>query len=286
MSEQALLSELRKISRQLAPEDSYFDRDQHSLGSIVSLPTATLLSGALEEYTQYVITTDGDIRTITYQVQPKTGAGYGPEIEAKDLSYIPGPVRNIKFGNDTAQSGKNINLIKYHTSRLAPPMVPPSPPGTTSQIVDPHITPGLSSSKFQIAYEHAVRLGGSKPIVLVSPGITTTNQYDTLQVPIGTAFTVTTDKILIIFAGVAKTSAAAKGVGLGYADDAIQNSATDGTNPVRIYQGAEWENATANQTFDLLNVYAEIPAGKLPRIETESTSGTIVVAFLGVEVDA
>lgn len=283
---QALLVELRKISKQLEPEDSYFDRDQLSLGSVVALPTETLISKALQEYTQYVITTDGDIATITYQVKAKTGASFGPEVEAKDLAYIPGPVQSIRFGNDTAQSGKNINLIKYHTSRLAPPMVPPSPPGTRSELADPFLSAGGPNAKgMMLAFIKAKFTGVGDIIVFTAGGIATTNQFDTLESPLGTNYQVTVGKRLIIFFGIFRTSAVAKGIGIGYADDGVSNSATGGTNTVTRWVGGAWKASAADSTEELEGMWAEIPSSKFPQAESESNSGTILHNWLGVEVD-
>jgi len=284
MSMQDAVRELRAIKNQLKRTDSYFDRDQHSLTSVVTLPTPTLLSGALEEYTQYVITTDGDIRTITYQVKSKRASEFGPEIEAKDLAYIPGPVQDIRFGNDTVQTGKNINLIKYNISRLAPPMVPPSPPGTQSDIVDPHVLAGLARG-IEVPLEVSLRKGAGVPFPLtcVMSGV---NEHDAFDFPVATAYQVTTGKILIIFAGVFRTSAVAKGLGLEYADTAVDDNATAGTNAVALHQATSWLASAADQTLVMEGLYGEIPAGKYGGIITGSTSGALTGTFIGVEVDA
>jgi len=287
MSEQAILNELRKISKQLEPEDSYFDRDQHTLGSVVTLPAETLLSGALEEYNQYVITTDGDIGTITYQVRSKTGASFGAEIEAKDLAYIPGPVRQIRFGNDTVQSGKNINLIKYHISRLAPPMIPPSPPGTRSELVDPHLgLGGTGVRKIELPFLIS-QFTGVGPLLTFTFDLTDTKQYSQLEKPKGTLdFAVATGKRLILFYIHILTATATKGCGLAYGDDAVDNSATGPTNTVDLTQGSNWHNATAEETFEGMGCFVFVPAGKVPHISAESTSGNLSGQVLGVEVDA
>ena len=284
---QQAINELKEIKNQLKAEDSYFDRDQHSLASVVALPAETLVSKALQEYNQYVITTDGDIATITYQVRARTGAAFGAEIEAKDLAYIPGPVREIRFGNDLAQAGKNINLIKYHISRLAPPMVPPSPPGTRGEIVHPHIfSGGANSQGLEFPFDVAKFTGVGEPLVFTGTGLTTTNQFDSFQNPKGTDFAVTVAKRLIVYFLAINTTTAAKSTGLQFADTAVNNSATAGTNPVDITSNSYWENATANQTFECIGAYGEIPAGKFPAISASSDSGTILWAALGIEVDA
>lgn len=285
MSMQSLLVELRKISKQLEPEDSYFDRDQLTLGSVVSLPTETLISKALQEYTQYVITTDGDISTITYQVKSKTGAAFGPEVEAKDLAYIPGPVQTIRFGNDLAQSGKNINLIKYHTSRLAPPMVPPSPPGTRSEIVDPHIgLGGAGIRKYELPFD-ITKFTGVGDVLNLRSLFATTGEHDALRTPDNVQHQVTAGKRLLIFMGEAMAAVAAKGLGLAFADTAVGDSGVAGDAEVILFQPQSWHNVTANQTFELIGVFGEIPSGKFPHALGESTSGSLTSNWLGVEVD-
>jgi len=285
MSLQEAVRELKKISNQLKRTDSYFDRDQHSLGSVVTLPTATLLSGALEEYTQYVITTDGDIGTITYQVKSKRASSFGPEIEAKDLAYIPGPVQDIKFGNDTAQAGKNINLIKYNISRLAPPMVPPSPPGTRSELVDPHIQPGYAGlAGIQVPFEVTLLRGAGRPFILQAL-ITTTNTDDSFESPINTSYVVTTGKLMIMFGAVARSTAVAKGLGFLYGDDESNDDAAPPTNAVNQTRANAWELPSANINHVLDGVYIETPAGKFPHLTAESTSGTLTVVGLAIEVD-
>jgi len=284
LSEQAILRELRSINESLKPDLSYIERFTLSKAAVQSIFDDTLLVDG-QEYNLYVISTDGNIDDISYQVTNQ-GGGKVDEMEAAQFPYIPGPVKQIRFKNDTAEAGTSIQVTAYKISRLAPAMPPPSPPGTRGDIVDPHIFASGTGRKIEIPYTVTLRKNASKPIVFTSSGITTTNQFDTFNSPDGTDYSVPVGKILIVFSGHCKTSAAAKALGFGYADDAINNSATDGTNPVIIHSGATWENATADQTFELINCYGEIPAGKFPRVEAESTSGTMVWGFMGIEVDA
>lgn len=278
-----IIALLENLNLQFKPEMSYIERFNLSKASVQATFDDTLKIDG-QEYNLYVISTDGEIDDISYQVTNQ-GGGKVAEMEAAQFPYIPGPVADIRFKNDFAEAGTSIQVTAYKISRLAPPMPPPSPPGTRSEIVDPHIRPG-ANAKIEIPFSVALRKGAGVTLVLTIPGLTTTNEFDTMQSPIGTDHQVSVGKILIIFAGHAKTSTAAKGLGIGFADTAITNSATDGTNGVEITPASSYENAQADQTFDLINLYGEIPAGKFPRVHAESTSGTLVADFLGVEVDA
>jgi len=284
LSEQAILNELRAIKRSLEPELSYIERFNLSKAAVVSIFDDTLLVDG-QEYNLYVISTDGNIDDISYQVTNQ-GGGKVAEMEAAQFPYIPGPVKQIRFKNDVAEAGKSVQVTAYKISRLAPPMPPPSPPGTRSDIVDPHIFLAGSGRHVEIPYTVTLRKNASIPRVFSSGGISTTNQYDTFQLPVGTDYSVPVGKILIVFGGIAQTTAALKGLGIGFADDAVNNSATDGTNGVDIVSVGTWQSATADVTFELLNCYAEIAAGKFPRVGAESTSGTMLWAMYGVEVDA
>jgi len=282
MSMSSVLKELKEIKNQLKPEATFIERFTRTKASVQATFDGTLKVDG-QGFNLYVISTDGEIADVSYQVKNIGGAKVD-EMEAEQFAYIPGPVESIDFKNDIAETGKSIFVTAYKISRLAPPMMPPSPPGTRSKIIDPEITIGQAYG-IKIPYAVAIRTGGSVPKVL--DGVMTgTNEHDTFQSPAGTDYSVPSGKIGIIFHGTCLTSAAAKGAGLEYADDAVDNSATGGTNAVIISQGTTWEFATANQTFVMDGYYGEIPAGKFPALLSQSTSGTMTVNAILVEVDA
>jgi len=279
LSEQAILNELRAIKRSLQPENSYMERFNLTKAAVVSSFDGTLrLDG--QAFNLYVISTDGEIDDISYQII-NVGGGKVDEMEAAQFPYIPGPVAEIQFKNDIAEAGKSIQITAYKISRLAPPMPPPSPPGTRGEIVDPFFGLGGPSTNKMLKPFNIAKETGVGSILNMGAAFTTTAEHDALQSPSGTDVQVSTGKKLIIFAGMCKTSAAAKALGLGYADDAVDNSATPGTNEVVLINPNAWENATPDETFELIDCYVEIPAAKFPHALAESTSGTLAAHFLG-----
>ncbi|MEE8115345.1 MAG: hypothetical protein V3T23_13455 [Nitrososphaerales archaeon] len=277
-----IISQLRELNSYLKPQNSFMEKFTFSKTAVVSSFDGTLKMDG-QEFNLYVISTDGNIADISYQVRNRGGLVVD-ELEAASFAFIPGPVSEIQFKNDVAETGKSIFVTAYQISRLAPPMPPPSPPGTRSEIVDPHVLPGLARG-IEVPYAVAIRTGGGVPLVLQGL-LTTTNEHDALESPIGTNFQVTTDKILILFAAVGRTTNVTKGMGLSFADTGVDNSATPGTNAVNITRANGWEFASADVNTELVGFYGEIPAGKFPHLTGESISATQTMIVLGVEVDA
>jgi len=123
MSESAILATLRSIEQSLKFREPYFERFVLSKASQVTAFDGTLRVDG-QEFNQYLITTDGDISDISYQIK-NLRAGISPEIEARKLPYVVGPVTELQFKNDTAEAGKSIFVDGINISNLspAPPML-------------------------------------------------------------------------------------------------------------------------------------------------------------------
>jgi len=279
MSQQALLNEMRQIKNFLKPDMSYIERFNLSKASVVSTFVSDALMVDGQEFNLYVISTDGNIDDISYQVTNQ-GGGKVNELEAAQFPYIPGPVAEIRFKNDVAQAGKFIQVTAYKISRLAPAMPPPSPPGTRSEIVDPHIL----IDGVEIPY--SIAIATNPAFKTLSAAVTTTNTVDALDFPEGTAYSVPAGKKLIIPRIAILSTAALKGTGIVVGDDEQTNGTTLPTNNNQPVRQNFWVNATANQTFYPEAVLIEVAASLFPHIYAGTTSGTLTVSVLGVEVDA
>jgi len=285
MSMQQVVNELREIKDQLKPEPTYIERFTRSKATVQSTFDGTLKVDG-QGFNLYIISTDGNIADISYQVR-NVGGEKVDEMEAQQFAYIPGPVETIDFKNDVAEAGKSIFITAYKISRLAPPMPPPSAPGTPSELVDPHLgLGGTGVRKIELPFDVS-KFTGVSDLFTFTFDLTDTKQYSQLEKPKGTLdFAVTTAKRLILFYIHILTATATKGCGLAYGDDAVDNSATGPTNTVDLTQGSNWHNATAEETFEGMGCFVFVPAGKVPHISAESTSGNLSGQVLGVEVDA
>lgn len=92
--------------------------------------------------------------------------------------------------------------------------------------------------------------------------------YDSLDFPRGTTFTVPPGKTLVITSGCAVNVGAAIGsqTEIGYGDDAVADSAAPPTNFVVLFSGV----CTAT---DLRPMYLRIPEGKVPYMRSHDSGG-------------
>ncbi|MEE8115347.1 MAG: hypothetical protein V3T23_13465 [Nitrososphaerales archaeon] len=114
MSQSAILAEIRSLKDILLPKAPYFENENLTKASAVSTFGSTLeIAG--QEFSQFIIRTDGDIHDISYRAKTLKG-GFTKEIELVDLDVFPGPVDVIQFKNDNAESGKSIFVYKIRHS--------------------------------------------------------------------------------------------------------------------------------------------------------------------------
>ena len=283
--ESAILNELRGINEKLKSENSYIERFKLSKASVVSAFGATLRIDG-QEFNLYVISTDGDIADISYQVVNK-GGGKVDEIEAEQFAYIPGPVTEISFKNDTAESGKSIFVTAYKISRLAPPMMPPAPPGTgtKSQIqVDPEVLlAGLAKLPYSIS------LATNPVFVSMNVAMSGANTFMSFESPVGTDYTVPANKKLELFKLQWQGAVTATYLTFGYGDDGVANGTSAPTALVRqIGSGNTGSPLVVDVVARLYeaSVYASVPADKIPMVNKNNTNGLFSVQAYGVEVDA
>jgi len=283
MSQQAILNELRAINRSLKPENSYMERFNLTKASVVSSFDGTLrLDG--QAFNLYVISTDGTIKDISYQII-NVGGGKVEEMEAVQFPYIPGPVAEIQFKNDVAEAGKNIQITAYRISRLAPPMPPPSPPGTTgSDLVDPEV---LLAEFAKLPY---VIAKATNPVfVTLNVAITGANTFMTFESPVGTDYDVPASKKLRVYKVIWQGAVVATYLSLGYGDDGVADGTSAPTNIVRQIGSGNSGSALAvfviNQP-EKESISLDIPAGKFPVANKNNTNGIFSATLFGVEVDA
>jgi len=108
-----IFQELKSISRKLEPKPilaPYIEKETLSKAAAVS-SFGTTLEIAGNEFTQFIIRTDGEIHDISLRVKNLRG-GFSDEIELINLDVIPGPVDLIQFKNDNAESGTSIFVSK------------------------------------------------------------------------------------------------------------------------------------------------------------------------------
>ena len=159
-------------------------------------------------------------------------------------------------------------------------MVPPSPPGTQSEIADPHLLPD------GIEIPYAIAILKNPAFKTFSAQVTTTNTVDGFDFPEGTAYSVPADKKLIIWRVAIFSSLAAKACGIVVGDDAQTNGTTVPTNNLQPVRQNQWIHATANQTFYPEAVLVEVAAGLFPHLYATVDNGTLGMLALGVEGDA
>lgn len=118
MSQSAILAELRSISASLKFREPYFENEKLSKASAVT-SFGTTLEVAGQEFSQFIIRTDGEIDDISYRVKNLQG-GFNEEVELVDIDVIPGPFDIIQFKNDVAESGKSIFVNKMRLPKQSP----------------------------------------------------------------------------------------------------------------------------------------------------------------------
>jgi len=292
MSMSAVLKELREIKDQLKEEPTYIDRFTLSKATAVTSFDDTLKVDG-QGFNLYVISTDGNLADISYQIK-NVGGEKVDEMEAEQFAYIPGPVERIDFKNDTAEAGKSIFVTAYKISRLAPSMPPPSPPGTgsPSDVVDPEVLlAGLAKLPYSISK-------ATNPVfVTANVAITGTNTFMTFESPVGTDYDVPASKKLIIYKVIYQGAVLVTYLTLGYGDDGKADGTVEAANFVRIIgsgnSGSPLVNGgsggptggTADAKFSE-EILVEVPAGKFPAANKNNTNGIFSATIFGVEVDA
>jgi len=118
--DEQILAELKRITHRLGPirGTPYIEKETLSKAAAVATFDTTL-EVAGNEFSQFIIRTDGDLRDISYRVKNLKG-GFTDEIELEHLDVVPGPVDLIQFKNDTAESGKSIFVNKIRLPERFP----------------------------------------------------------------------------------------------------------------------------------------------------------------------
>lgn len=166
------------------------------------------------------------------------------------------------------------------------PLTPSSPAGE----VDPHINIG-GPGGVQLPYTATLLTGLT--IITLNAQLTTTQEIQTLEAPVGTDYSVPASKKIILFKLVIMSGVANIGVGIGHGSDGVAPGNTKPTDPIDVIgenalgatQKGPYTNPVADTTSEF-DIHAEIATGRFPYAHAVATSSDKDIIVYGAEVDA
>ena len=124
----------------------------------------------------------------------------------------------------------------------------------------------------------------SNIITISAPTAKGTNDYETMEFPVGTDYQVPSGKTLYITKIIAGTNAGSADFAIGYGDTGVANGTTPPTNfvqitPNRMYPFKYVNGSGSSGVTTDIDVWIPIPALKYPCVRSNGTAGAYVSAI-------